>query len=221
MVKEQTVALFDRYFQTFSELVSESISTYEPVWPLSEVCLPSSLTLYPWTDFFPSLSSRSLTVGLDNHKVSASYVDQVSLFQRLASDTLSFPGPPQQDSLSSGVLLRGISCSPFIGLCREGPDFVPQESPAPFLFRLWTPPTSPGFLWWLIQLPISYSWEWPSRMLSLQFCNRKTLHILSFRNRQNASIAKKKKVAFSCPPSSGPDSISLSCATTVRLTSQA
>lgn len=71
----------------------------------------------------------------------------------------------------------------------------------------------PGFLWWFIQVPLSYPWEWPSRILSLQFYQRKIHAELWY----ETIFINSKRVTVSCPTSSALSLSSIPHATLIRL----
>ena len=118
----------------------------------------------------PSKVSSRLSVSSRFKTHSPPPITALTGFQRLAWAT-----PPVLSLLAEERGLTGLE---------------PNESSGLSQFRLQTPPTSPGFLWWFIQVPLSYPWEWPSRFLSLQFCSRKIFHMLSYGNRPSSSTVK-------------------------------
>lgn len=119
---------------------------------LKSVCLVR--TLWPWTNFLPFLSFSFLSVnqtGSGSPQVSVSSMSQAKLFKSrhpVSSCFIPLYFPHTTEPLSSsGFFERHLQFSVH---WQCGEDW---QLWAPFLLKLWTPPTSLGFLWWFIQVP--------------------------------------------------------------------
>lgn len=172
---------------------------------LKSVCLVR--TLWPWTNFLPFLSSSSLSVnqtGSGSPQVSVSSMSQAKLFisrHPVSSCFIPLYFPHTTEPLSSsGFFERHLQFSVH---WQCGEDW---QLWAPFLLKLWTPPTSLGFLWWFIQVPpLILETDFPGfYLLTFAIGIHFTCWVLVT---DKIHQWQKKKVAFPCPPSLGPVSI--------------
>lgn len=181
---------------------------------LKSVCLVR--TLWPWTNFLPFLSSSSLSVnqtGSGSPQVSVSSMSQAKLFKSrhpVSSCFIPLYFPHTTEPLSSsGFFERHLQFSVH---WQCGEDW---QALSPFPAQVMDSTHFPRVSLMIHSGAPSYPWNWLFRILSPHICDRNTLHMLSFSNRQNPSMAKKKMLLSHVLPSWA---LSLSWTIPVRLT---